>query len=451
MPGVAVVVVILAVVLAGCAAPASRPDVVLIVVDTLRADHLPDWGYDRATTGSLQRYLRHATRFDRCYAPSSWTLPSSATILTGLHPLRHGASNVGTNRLNPAIETLPEILHAHGWSSAAISFNPHVSRKTQFDQGFDVFLDVEGDVRGYPDISQMIGRAIRLSEVAPRPLLLYLQPMNTHGPYRVPAGHRDDLLGRAPSREFRYLDLSHGLLRMRQRWSQGLQDSLVDQYDTAIRYTMDQLAQLIGALEEAGIYDDALVIVTSDHGEELFDHSGFSHGYSLYEEVVRVPLYVKLPGQRTANVVAEPVSLADLMPTVLEVLDLPGPTGLDGVSLRLGSRAAPRRTEDRSFVFTVDSKPEKPRCSAQAILRWPEVLIHTAWDYRGRRNAVELFDLSEDPAQERNLLRARPRAASGLRRLLGYRLERLRAGAVPLPEGPDAELDRETLEALGYL
>jgi arylsulfatase A-like enzyme len=332
--------------LPGCApddparALGSGTPVVLVVVDTLRADRLSHAGHERDTAAGLDAFLEDATFFERCWAPAPWTTPSTATILTGLHPLRHGATGHGRALPGQAV-TLAEHLGDAGYHTAAFSHNQNASAVLGFDQGFDVFEAHKGKSTAYDDISLMVERTERwMDDERADPFFLWLQPMNVHGPYKVPEPHADDLLGREPARGFQYYGttmraiLKEGDIARRERVSEVMLDSLGETYDTAIRYTLDQVGEVFDDLRERGLYDRALIVLTSDHGEELFEHGGFSHGYSLHRELLHVPLYVKLPGQRTGTRVGDHVTLADVAPTVLQVLGQPLEAGAtDGRSL----------------------------------------------------------------------------------------------------------------------
>lgn len=440
----------------GCHSRVEHPNVVFIVVDTLRADHLPDYGYGRDTIGALAEFTRQATRFERCYAPSSWTLPSTASIVTGLLPARHGVlrgREEQSDRIPSSLATLPVLLHDAGWSTAGISLNPYVAHSTGFARGYDTFLDVKGDPRGYPDVSKLVQSGRELIAKAPQPFFLYFQPMNTHGPYRVPVAKRAVLLGHAPGNAFRYEDLEEGPLHMRARVlaNPEIKQSLIDQYDTAVRYSMDTLNGLLDELKKEGLYEDTLIVLTSDHGEELFDHGGFAHGYSLYNELLHVPLYVKLPGQREARTVKAPVSLIDLMPTILELTGQEAPEDLDGLDLAKAAKTGKAPRLERDFPLEILATGEHPRCDARGLLRWPLKLIRTRADYQGKHDAVELFDLRSDPKETLNLARQRAAEAVKMEAAMSRELAAAAKGAPAQNENPPAKLDRKTLEALGYL
>lgn len=436
---------------------AQRPNVVLVVIDTLRPDHLNHYGYGRATAAGFDRFAAQATRFDEAFSPSSWTAPSAASLHTGMLPTRHRLSEYGTG-LGGELTTLAEILQANGWHTVGHSFNHHVSRKTGFAQGFDDFDDFLGSSQAYPDVSAMVERVAAWLAAAPRePFFLYLQPMNTHGPYRVPPAAQEALLGRAPSRDFLYYgplmsDIVRGSkLERRADVDARVLESLVEQYDTAIRYTTDELGRVFSLLEQAGHYDDSLIIVTADHGEELFDHGGFSHGYSLHRELLRVPLYVKLPGQTQGGSARARVSLTDVVPTVVDLLGVPLPARADGVSLRPllpGAGAGAPPFADRALVHEVNW-PE--RCVARAILSGRYKLIEVTRDYEGRRGASLLYDVERDPGERTNVAREHPEVVGQLRGRLDETLAQAAATAIGQPEIVIKKLDQDRLRALGYL
>ncbi|UCE85520.1 MAG: sulfatase [Deltaproteobacteria bacterium] len=437
-------------------ARSQPPNVILVVIDTLRADHLSHFGYALPTATGLDAFAGHATRFTRAYPPSSWTGPSTASIFTGLFSARHRVDRAGT-RLSDEFDTLAEVLARNGWHTVGYSLNHNVSTKTGYHQGFDRFDDFLGGSTAYPHIEEMIGDLAQWLERGPRqPFFLYLHPMNTHGPYRVPPDRQTALLGRRPSRAFSYYrghmgGITSGReLERRARVSDAYVASLVEQYDTAIRYTTDELGRLFEMLKRQGLYDDSLIIVTSDHGEELFDHGGFSHGYSLHEEVLRVPLYVKLPRQRETRTVRARVSVMDLYPTVLEALGIPVEGTLDGVSLLpllRGSAEAAARAADRTLLYQINWPK---RCIARSIVSQQYKLIEIDWNYEGAGGQTRLYDLAADPRESVDLSGARPELLARLRGELDAAFRAFEDADAPVPANVLDELDAKRLEALGY-
>ncbi len=435
--------------------PDPGPHVLLVVIDTLRADHLASYGYSRNTDPALGSFLDESVLFENAYSPSSWTTPATASILTGLFPARHRSSFRGAALSEEAL-TLAELLTAAGWNSAGFSHNHNVSHKTSFHQGFAHFASFEGKATGYPDVSRMVDEVEDwLDDQRPGRKFLFLQPMNVHGPYKVPPSHQKDLLGRNPDPTFVYYKqpmrgiLKQGDLAARELVGPAYLGSLVDQYDTAIRYLTDQLTQVFALLQERGIWEDTLVIVTSDHGEEFFEHGGFSHGYSLHQELLHVPMIIKLPGGSEPRRVQEWVSNMDLLPTVLDVLRLPLPEVLDGRSLlpllKQERPEEPPQSRPRYFDIRWDK-----RCIASAILEWPWKLIRVQSNYEGLSNQDLLFHLEKDPGETRNLATDHKDLVQEMGRRLSQAMARFDLEGLPEPENVEHLMDPAVLQALGY-
>ena len=434
----------------------TPPNVVIIVIDTLRADHLEHFGYHRRTAPDLDEFVSNAAVFTNCRAPASWTCPSVASVMTGLLPARHGASEFGAT-LPAEHLTLAEALKSAGYHTAAISFNPGVRSELQFDQGFDEFDEYLGKTAHYPDVSEMLDRLETwLDAKPPQPFFLYLQPMNVHGPYRVPQEHRADLLGRAPSREFRYWgETMRRVLRrrdqdltVRDRIPESFRQSLIDQYDTAIHYTTGVTADMLKALEQRGLLDPSLVIITADHGEELLDHGGFSHGYSLYDEVLHVPLYLKLPHQSRHATVDRAVTLMDIYPTVLDAVGLSTNTDLDGTSLAPLVTGGGEGSERESRLF---EGRWQGRCIARSLEVDGYKVIEIEQNYEGLRGVVQLFNLEADPDERVDLAGEQPQRSESLQSRLAVLFDEAIARQVGKSENRVDDLDQERMRALGYI
>lgn len=424
---------------------ASGSDVVILVLDTLRADHLSQYGYALDTSPGLAALAASSTRYTRAWAPAPWTVPSTGTILTGQHPLRHGLRHPG-DVLPEEIDTVPEVVRRAGWHTAAYSYNVSVSPKHGLDQGFDQFTRNTGRVLAYPHARRMT-RAASSWLAEHRPAFLYLQPMNCHGPYKVPDARRATLLQRQPSTQFKYYGglmksiMRDGEIHARSRVKSEYLQSLQEQYDTAIRYTTDEVGVLLDGLRDQGRYDDALVVLTADHGEELFEHGGFSHGYSLHAEVLHVPLFVKFPGQTSPRVVTTPVSLADVAPTVLSALGLPVPP-VDGVAL--GPVDAP--PDGRGFLFDINWPR---RIVGQALWHDGYKLVAIDTDYSGRKDVTLLYDTDLDPGEQRDLASTLPERRDAMANTLATLAAALKGTVTP--QNVLSDMDRRQLEALGYL
>lgn len=431
-------------------------NVVITVIDTLRADHLGHYGYGRNTSIALDRFRSQATIFTECYAPAPWTVPSTATLLTGQFTSRHRVTQI-LDKLDPSAITLAEILRDGGWNTAAFSFNSFVAPSRGLDQGFMSFNKVpDGRDKYYPDISEMFTE-IRswLDGGAHKPFFIYLQPMNVHGPYQVPEHRRSALLGRSPGREFSYRGavwnhVMWGQLEWRDKVTEAYLRSFVDQYDTAIRYSLDELGAFFDHLVEKGLYEDSLIIVTADHGEELYDHEGFEHSYTLHREVLQVPLYIKMPRQQKGKTVSERTSLMDIFPTVTEVTGMDAGLRVDGRSLvpLIRGHAATESFSERSLLFHTEWQH---RGTARAILSDRYKLIEIEKNYEKLEDVHELYDVVADPLETTDLSTEMPDVVQRLR-------QEMRDGFAAYGYPPAAaarhtltEEERDKLRALGYI
>ncbi len=449
------------------ATPVPKPNVVLIVVDTLRADRLTQYGYELKTSTPLDEFVGQATLFERTYSTSSWTIPATATIHTGQHPGRHRTFD-HSDTLKPRLHTIAERLHGAGYRTAGFSHNVNISKKTKYNQGFDTFEAYRGSINAYPHIIEMIEASTGwldryLEEKKPSPFFLYLHSMNCHGPYRVPESHLSVLFSRPPKTDFPYYGplmrkiLSRHALDHRKQVTPALQKSLEEQYATAVRYSMDNLATLFDNLRKRGLWDNSLVIVTSDHGEEFFDHGGFSHAYTLYNEVIQVPLIIKLPHQESPKRTAVRTSTMDIYPTILDVTGIPGKQQSDGLSLAPFLGDAPNgKTEEHEQAFN-DRKLHyhldwKNRAVTAALQDDRFKYIYVAQDYERKGIKRLLFDMIADPQEQNNLYNAEPERAKEMHRMLNVQFRNYkRISKAPAPKRTIDETELKALKALGYI
>ncbi|MBW2276079.1 MAG: sulfatase [Deltaproteobacteria bacterium] len=437
---------------------ADKPNVIMIVVDTLRADHLSQYGFHLETSPGLDEFASHSTRFENCHTPAPWTRPAVTTIFTGMHPLHHSVTR--KTSLKDRADTLAERLQLAGLETVGISLNPNVSLDFGLGQGFEIFVEEFGDrATAYTDISQMH----RLAQMwfwakgeRRDPFFLFMLPMNVHGPYKVPKGKkRKALLGRAPVKGFKYYSkLMKDIMKRgkaaerRPEVTPVMLQSLREKYATAVRYSTDNIAEFFEFLKKQGQYDNSLIILTADHGEELYDHEGFSHGYTVYDEVLHVPLFIKEPHQHKARVVEEHVEITDIYPTILELLDEEVPAQLDGRSLvpLIEGEKRDESVADKIFVVAWEK-----RCVAQGILRWPWKLIRIQQNYEGLTDAEKLFNLQDDPGEFDDMASRRPelidKLTGGMRKVVSG-LEGGEHYAETRDLDPEME---ERLKALGYL
>ncbi|MEM6957095.1 MAG: sulfatase-like hydrolase/transferase [Myxococcota bacterium] len=340
-------------------APAAASNVLFIVVDTLRADHLPAYGYENGSTPNLDAFMNDAIRFDQAFANASWTRPSFASILTGRYPSNHGVM-AKSDALPSAITTLPEALHEGGYVTGGLVTNFNVGPYYNFHQGFDSYDFLEPDFVLWADDSAAklllvqflrhkietyrarhgqvaAGSAYRDAEVVNNELRQWLDGRRGENtPFFGFVGYMDphDPYYRHPYDGLGYSHAAHP------NPDPSEANELRALYDGEITFWDEHFGNLIEDLKARGIYEDLTIIITADHGEEFCDHGGFWHGTTLYDEQIHVPLLVKLPGNRRGGTtVRHWVQSIDIMPTLLRQMGLEVPEGVQGGNLFEGTDA----------------------------------------------------------------------------------------------------------------
>lgn len=367
-----------------------RPEnVVVVVIDTLRSDHLATYGAARQTAPFLDRLAREGAVFDGL-SPTSWTKPATASLLTGLHPLRHQA--VGRlDGLPDQVVTLAERLQKEGYRTLGVSANGWISGAFGFDQGFTELI-LQDSVAHAEDVNT--GLLPLLDELKP-PFFLYVHYIDPHAPYEPRTAWDGGELPASLRAQGPVSIESLDPFSFRRRPPELLARAR-DLYDGEIRGADRGLEQLAGALKKRGLLERTVLVVTSDHGEEMEDHGRMSHGLSLYEEVVRVPLVFHAPHRIPPGRHGR-ASLLDVVPTLMDFLE-PGSSpeeGLDGISLAASLRGEALAAAPRDFFFHLDHIDG----TALALTRGPDKIV------LGRRPySKELFDLAGDPRERRNLL-----------------------------------------------
>jgi arylsulfatase A-like enzyme len=292
---------------------------VIVVVDTLRFNHLGCYGYERNTSPSVDRFAGEAVRFDRAYASSSWTQPSVASMLTGLHPGAHTVFRMERS-LPDTAETLAEILKDEGYATAAIISHRLIGTGTNFDQGFEVFDELHAKGYRYRSTPGVTAKAISLLEGfarEERPFFLLVHYFDPHYNY-----NRHSAFGFAPKSAGRLKGIE-SIKKLRALPDPtpaeiGLVEGL---YDEEVRYTDQGFGRLLAALEELNLKEKTMIVFTADHGEEFYERGWLGHTRTLYEEIIRVPLLVRMPkGRNGGEVVRDQVSLVGLTPTVLDIM-----------------------------------------------------------------------------------------------------------------------------------
>jgi arylsulfatase A-like enzyme len=389
-------------------------NVVVVLIDTLRADRLGSYGNRDGLTPNLDRFAAGATRFAQMHAPAGWTLPSVASLMTGLQPQTHGAGvrygEFAPTGLSGGVRTLAETLRDGGFYTLGVYHNIYVNPAFGLQQGFDEYVSIED--RAAPLVDRALEGLRRTA--SDRRVFLYLHLFDVHNPYEPPAAECGSVarrlqpayrgrLGCAADRRPE-LPIPPPEDRL---WHEAL-------YDAEIAYTDRQMGRFLDGLEKLGLDDDTVVLVVSDHGEEFWTRldreralgyeANSDHGHTLYEELLHVPALLRVPG-RSPGVVESPAELADLFPTLLGLAGIPAPPvqGKDLAPLLEGAPPASRPTLLADLILH-----GPPRW---AIRRGPWKLIVP----RDPGPAPELYDLSADPQELRDLAAARPDLVAALR------------------------------------
>ncbi|MBD3235474.1 MAG: sulfatase-like hydrolase/transferase [Candidatus Eisenbacteria bacterium] len=443
----------------------QRPSFVLVILDTVRADRLGCYGNAIDLTPAIDRYARGGARFTQAYAQAPWTLPSIASLLTSQWPTEHGAGGViGDFRaLSPAAGTLAEALRSAGYQTGLISNVVFLSGKFGLDQGFT-------DVDAFSPASNLecrragITTDLALDWLATHttaPFLLVVHYFDPHliydppQPYRARyADPRDARSSEIPfGRSQELIDFRKGRVALHYETVARL----AKLYMGEIAYVDREVGRLLDGLRRLGLAERSVVAVVADHGEEFGDHGDFEHGHSFYQELVRVPLILRVPPclrgahglpEELPREVDSTVRLIDLAPTFCE----------------LGGMAAPARFRGRSLLPLLRRAADGDRSGIASLSRRIVLMEDNMWSPGGfaylrgdfklirrtRDAALQLFDLQRDPAEQQDLADARPEVRAELLREVRV----LRSGLQPADSAVAPALDREDrqrLRSLGYL
>jgi len=411
---------------AGCAP--SKPNVVLVVVDTLRRDHLPFYGYAKPTAPFLSSLAERGTVFESAYSTSAWTAPATASLFTGLYPVQHrvvmgrfavkqmrkGGVPMRLNRIPGGAVTIPEALKAGGYATFAVVENSNIRPELGFDQGFDVFQPLNPAKEAQVITAKL--RELHGAITARRPYFLYLHYMDPHEPYSKNRGFFDRK-ARGDARR-------------------------VSAYDSEIHHVDDHVRQ---AFELFGWERDTVFLLTSDHGEELGDRGFWGHARTLYGETLNVPLLVFGRGVRPGRVRAA-VSHVDLLPTLAAAAGAPAPEGLSGLSLwPLIQGSASELPERVLFADFWHAPAGRPEPQMRAAIRGPWKRLD------GEPGGPFLFNLELDPRESRNRIGVAPQIAQELLEASRRFEAQARRFEAEYEETIQDETTNEELRALGYV
>jgi arylsulfatase A-like enzyme len=445
-------------------ARSSPPNVLLVVIDTLRADHLGSYGYPRPTSPNLDALAARGVRFAQAHSTTSWTAPSVTSILTGLYPAVHGVEK-SVSVLGHAVPTMGEAFHKVGYVTAALSSNPlFVSPRVGLARGFDTFEVLEGPPVAPEKAVDMIpvdpgfqsfvevAKADRVTDAAlhwldephrgDRPWFLYLHYIDPHADY-FPPPEFAARFGVQPGAKYSGVDQRPLLRTFRAPESADDLATLVGLYDGEIAFTDAHVGRLLEAIEAR--WQNTLIVVTADHGEEFGDHGRLLHTMTLFEEQLHVPLIIAGAGVPHSQVVDVPFSLVGLWATIADLARIappPAATGRSFAAAALGGKVG----AEPLFADLDDVSPGIPHVHRHALIDDPWKAIVAA------DGASILFNLAGDAREHADLAAADAGRSAALTRRIDARkvaaaAERRLAQPQTVELSPE---DRARMRALGY-
>jgi arylsulfatase A-like enzyme len=464
-------------------APKARPNVLIYMIDTLRADHSSLYGYKRETTPFLKTLGAAGVVFDDCQAQATWTKPSIASLFTSIYSYTHGIIN-DYDTIPKGAFTLAGQLRSAGYVTANITASPWPGKVTGLERGFDYVMEFPVIQRHRTDAADRGTDSAAVDKVVfawleghrDEPFFLYAHATDPHAPYRPPAGFEEKFANPAETAEF---NRDYASLRDKSQYGGGTVVSregarkngidpdkfirrAVDRYDGEILHNDANLESLVAKLKELGVLENTLIIVVSDHGEEFWDHGWTAHGHSLYQELAHCVFLMwnpKLLGN--ARRVSEPVQLIDVMPTVLDLLSVKAPEIVQGQSLVPLIKGTPfhRRTPVMTSRYAhPNAKPNgfvpENRINTFALIERNWKLIYREKGKEVGLTRVELYDRRTDRAETKNVAAEHPDDVERLMTELGKWLDAQKQLRAMLGKGARSTLDQQTLDqlrSLGYI
>jgi arylsulfatase A-like enzyme len=428
--------------------------IILVCLDTLRADHLGSYGYSRDTSPSIDELAKDSVLFKNVYAQSPWTLPSHVSILYSLNSASHQVY-YKYQKIDESLPSLTSYLKKNNFLTYAFTGGGFVSGIYGFSKGYDWYDEPVKGKHGQlrPDESGELFKYTSdwIKKNKDKQFFLFLHTFQTHGPYDCPSPWNEAFLDEAA--KWKRLALRRYLQKMGNSHSFSPEEirNIIDLYDGEIKYADETLIEpLISLLKELEIYDQTLLIITSDHGEEFADHGGWLHGSTLYDELIRVPLIIKFPGSqfkgKRINTICRTI---DIMPTLLEFTSIEFKKDqLDGKSLR--DLILEKEKDDRNFISDLAHSDLPDPCPALIATNDNKLKLIIDKTSKGT-DSIKLYDLSKDPKESTNILQKEIKSGRALLKLINdYYSEKLRIQRKIETVYLDKELE-EKLKALGYI
>jgi arylsulfatase A-like enzyme len=439
---------------------ALPPNIALIVIDALRKDHLTTYGYKIRDTDPLLHSLwkNRGVRFDRAFAASSWTVPTVHSIFTSLYPSEHGIREVNFIATSGGLTTLTEILHDSGYVTAGFSLNRVIAASQNFFQGFDEFHDL-GNYHFHCDGDQEAARRIAdwiHARSDHRPFFLYVHLMNPHAPscpehfLKSDSPRLNHSLTVVNRLAVKYFNAFNKLIFPDPPWNDKTlyNNALLRAYDTDIRRSDNAFRTITEAIDKSGFKKNTMIIVVADHGEEFNDHGGFGHNRTLYQEIITIPMIIAGPMIRNpGRVISCPVSQVDIMPTILDYVDVSGPKDISGRSLR------PVINEGVCYERPIYSEVDNRERVISSYLLEAVVMNGLKLIRKTEAGAIsrQLYDLSRDPQERTDISSSRPEVIDDLEPFLEALSEKRDETIKGQEDAPITDEHIRALEALGYL
>ncbi len=421
----------------------TRRNLILISIDTLRADRLGTYGYDRDTSPTLDALAARGVRFETVIAESNWTLPSHITLFTGLSPALHGVVSQ-ERKLAESVPMLTEVLRERGFRTFAFTGGIYLAPNFGFERGFETYASAmhepgSEEMRPIAFRTALAYTQHRIAELDPSErFFAFVHTYDVHCPYDPPAEYAEKFDSRPASDHVETRENCGNPTFDEMQLSQGQAKFLSDRYDAGIRHADDHLGRFLARMEKRGVLEDTVVAVVSDHGEEFLEHGWIGHR-TLHMDILRVPWIVAGPGIE-ARVVTAPVGLEDVMPTLLALLEIPSPP-TEGVSMLPAIRGEHQDAVDR------------PRFSERGVgpgLRSAVLGDHHLIESRNQRM---LFDWRADPKEQNDLVTIETDRVAELRQVLIDNTVLRSKSPLKAKAGLMGRLDEDLkrrLRALGY-
>lgn len=401
------------------AVPVAAPNVVVITIDTLRADHVGCYGYKQIRTPNIDALAANGARFERAYTAVPVTLPSHTVMFTGTYPMLSGMHDFAANKLNSTQPTLASVLREHGYATAAVIGSAVLDSRFGLNRGFDFYYDhfdfnrlQESNLEEMERPGNLVADVALdwLSKNYSKKFFLWMHLYDPHYPYRPPAPYAAEYKDRP--------------------------------YDGEIAFADAQVGRLIRFLKSKGLYANTLIVLSGDHGESLGEHGEKTHGFFIYNATLHVPFLIHLPGVASSRVVPDLVSLADLMPTVLQTLKVNIPSQVQGRSL-----LPLMKTKEQEEARSLYAETFLPRLH----FNWSELRGVESTNYHFiDAPKPELYDLTKDPGETQNLFAEKKAVGEEMRARLAALIRQYSAGQeLAEKTGLDPAL-MERLKSLGY-